>query len=68
MRGKIRVGFSVAFLSEKGYAPDYAECTSPLSIGMQAFLKRSDAEIVLAAEKLKTPHLEWRIVEIWRER
>jgi len=63
------IGYSVGWndtqvskLSGSGYVESRADVT----LGMEVFNKRSDAEIVIAAERLKTPSMQWEIFEVHR--
>ena len=42
----------------------FTDSRAPISIDMHIFPKREHAEIVLAAEKLKQPGLDWSIFEV----
>jgi hypothetical protein len=46
----------------------YFEARADATCGMEIFKKISDAEIVLAAEKLKTPSMDWEIFEVHRSK
>jgi hypothetical protein len=44
----------------------YVEVRADVTCGMEVFNKKSDAEIILAAERLKTPSMDWEIFEVHR--
>lgn len=58
------IGYCIAYKADRSISSDYqAGVTSDTHPTAEIFLKRSDAEIVLAAERLKGG-LEYSIVEV----
>ncbi len=65
---KALVGFVVGWrqTDAANYAMDgFAESRAKIAIEMNVFPKREHAEIILAAEKLKNPTLDYSIFEVY---
>jgi hypothetical protein len=59
------IGNAVAMMSPQTF--EYDDAAAPMLIMGQVFPKRADAEIVLAAERLKGPRMEYELVEVHQD-
>ena len=68
---KTLIGYAVGWNdtpATKFSSSGYIESRADVTLGLEVFKERKHAEIVLAAERLKNPSMDWIIVEIHRSK